>query len=61
MRRALVISLAVVLAAPPIAGVAMLAVKAPVVLGPAFAMALGAFGLWLGLRKKSANPRKSAR
>ena len=56
MRRAVVISLAIVLAAPPIAGVAVLAVRAPVVLGPAFAMALGAFGLWLGIRKKNANP-----
>ncbi len=61
MRRAVVISLAIVLAAPPIAGVAMLAVRAPVVLGPAFAMALGAFGLWLGIRKKNANPRNSTR
>ena len=45
------------LAAPPIASVAVLSVTAPVVLGPAFAMALGAFGLWLGIRKKkNANP-----
>ena len=60
MRRALVISLAVVLAAPPIASVAVLSVTAPVVLGPAFAMALGAFGLWLGIRKR-ANPRNSSK
>ena len=61
MKRALVISLAVVLAAPPIASVAVLSVTAPVVLGPAFAMALGAFGLWLGIRKKNANPRNSSK
>ncbi|MAN33383.1 MAG: hypothetical protein CL410_03685 [Acidimicrobiaceae bacterium] len=57
MKRALVISLAIVLAAPPIASVAVLSVTAPVVLGPAFVMALGAFGLWLGIRKRNANPR----
>jgi hypothetical protein len=47
------------LAAPPLAGVAVLAVTAPVVLGPAFAIGLGAFGLSLGMRKRNAKPRNS--
>ncbi len=59
MKRSLVISLAVVLAAPPIASVAVLSVTAPVALGPAFVMVLGAFGLWLGIRKRNANPPNS--
>jgi|GEM_PF-3835696 len=61
MRRGLIVSLAVLLAAPPIASVAVLSVTAPVVLGPAVAMALGAFGLWLGIRKRNANPRNSSK
>ncbi len=60
MRRGLIVSLAVLLAAPPIAGVAVLSVTAPVVLGPAFVMALGAFGLSLGIRKRNANPPNSS-
>tara|TARA_Y100000768_G_C23922683_1_gene655799 strand:- start:235 stop:444 length:210 start_codon:yes stop_codon:yes gene_type:complete len=61
MRRGFIVSLAVLLAAPPIASVAVLSVTAPVVLGPAFVMALGAFGLWLGIRKRNANPRNSSK
>ena len=59
MKRVFVILLAVMLAAPPLAGVAVLAVTAPVVLGPAFAIGLGTFGLWLGMRKRNAEPQNS--
>ena len=52
MRRVFIVLLAVLLAAPPLAGVTVLAVTAPVALGPAFAIGLGTFGLWLGMRHK---------
>ena len=59
MKRVFVVLLAVMLAAPPLAGVAVLAATAPVVLGPAFAVGLGAFGLWLGTRRRNAKHRNS--